>query len=496
MSVQTLIQVRRGTASGWTSINSPNGPTLSAGEWGYETDTGKVKIGDGSTAWASLDYLAIAGGDTFTQSEIEELARDALGTSLTEGDNITITVDDASDTITLSVSGLDHGDISDFDNAVTDIIATGVVPMSAEGVMDIVGTGLVQGDNITVTYDDATGNDITIAVNGLDHSDISDFDDAVTEIISTGTSTTATNVTATANNTANETVYVTFVDGAAGSQGIETDTSLTYNPSTNTLTAGTFNGAIANSNVTDLQEKIEDVVDGLLVDGDNIEITYDDTAGTLTIDVTGLSSGAHQHVLADGATDVTATSTEVNYLDGTTLGTVTASNVVAVDSNKDITGFRNLTTAGNVVVGGNLDVAGTTTTVNSTTVEIGDNIIRVNTSGLTEGGLEIQDGTTGNYKKFVWDNGDSRFEADGSIEADGFIGPLTGNATTVTNGVYTTDTGTVTSTMILNNTILNTDINASADIAVSKLASGSNGQVLQTNSSGAVVFGSIDGGTP
>lgn len=495
MAVQTLIQVRRGTASGWTSINSPNGPTLSAGEWGYETDTGKVKIGDGSTAWASLDYLAIAGGDTFTQSEIEELARDALGTSLTEGSNISITVSDAGDTITIAVDGLAHSDISDFDDAVTDIIATGVVPMSAEGVMDIVGTGLVQGDNITIAYDDATDNDITISVNGLDHDDISDFDDAVTEIISTGTSTTATNVTATANNSTNETVYVTFVDGVTGSQGIETDTSLTYNPSTNTLTAGTFSGAIANSNVTDLQEKIEDTVDGLLVDGDNIEITYDDVAGTLTIDVTGLSSGAHQHVLADGATDVTATFTEVNYLDGTTLGTVTASNVVAVDGNKDITGFRNLTTAGNVVVGGNLDVAGTTTTVNSTTVEIGDNIIRVNTSGLTEGGLEIQDGTSGSYKKFVWDNSDSRFEADGSIEADGFIGPLTGNADTVTNGVYTTDTGSVTSTMILNNTILNTDINASANIAVSKLAAGSNGQVLQT-SGGAVTFGSIDGGSP
>ena len=45
----------------------------------------------------------------------------------------------------------------------------------------------------------------------------------------------ATNVNVTANNTANETVYITFVDGATGSQGIETDTSLTYNPSTNVL---------------------------------------------------------------------------------------------------------------------------------------------------------------------------------------------------------------------------------------------------------------------
>jgi hypothetical protein len=52
MAVVTQIQVRRGTASQWTSAN----PTLSSGEWGFESDTGKVKIGNGSTAWNSLGY--------------------------------------------------------------------------------------------------------------------------------------------------------------------------------------------------------------------------------------------------------------------------------------------------------------------------------------------------------------------------------------------------------------------------------------------------------
>lgn len=56
-----------------------------------------------------------------------------------------------------------------------------------------------------------------------------------------GTATTATNFTVTANNSTNETTYPLFVDGATGSQGAETDTALSYNPSTNTLTAGTFN---------------------------------------------------------------------------------------------------------------------------------------------------------------------------------------------------------------------------------------------------------------
>jgi hypothetical protein len=53
MSVVTQIQVRRGTAAQWTSAN----PTLASGEWGFESDTGKVKIGDGTTAWNSEPYI-------------------------------------------------------------------------------------------------------------------------------------------------------------------------------------------------------------------------------------------------------------------------------------------------------------------------------------------------------------------------------------------------------------------------------------------------------
>ena len=52
---EATIKVRRDSASNWTS----NNPTLNQGEWGYETDTGKVKIGDGSTAWSSLAYFPL-----------------------------------------------------------------------------------------------------------------------------------------------------------------------------------------------------------------------------------------------------------------------------------------------------------------------------------------------------------------------------------------------------------------------------------------------------
>ena len=108
---------------------------------------------------------------------------------------------------------------------------------------------------VTVTIDGATNSTFTAAgfstdtvnVNVLNSTDstaiqVTDALNVSGAVTSAGgfvgnadTATEATNVTATANNTTNETVYLTFVDGATGTQGIETDTDLTYNPSTNVL---------------------------------------------------------------------------------------------------------------------------------------------------------------------------------------------------------------------------------------------------------------------
>ena len=67
MPVIDTIKFRRGTAAAWTAAN----PTLAIGEPGYETDTGLMKVGDGTTAWVSLDYTA-SGADGATA--FDELA--------------------------------------------------------------------------------------------------------------------------------------------------------------------------------------------------------------------------------------------------------------------------------------------------------------------------------------------------------------------------------------------------------------------------------------
>jgi hypothetical protein len=74
----TRMQQRRGTAATWTSAN----PILGVGEIGYETDTNKFKIGDGSNRWVNLNYFvdanSILDGAPGMLNTLNELA-EALG---------------------------------------------------------------------------------------------------------------------------------------------------------------------------------------------------------------------------------------------------------------------------------------------------------------------------------------------------------------------------------------------------------------------------------
>lgn len=70
-------QLRRDTAANWTA----NNPVLHSGEPGLETDTDKLKFGDGVTTWTSLAYFAGNAAGT---------AASALNTSGTASNPVTI----------------------------------------------------------------------------------------------------------------------------------------------------------------------------------------------------------------------------------------------------------------------------------------------------------------------------------------------------------------------------------------------------------------------
>ena len=122
----TKIQVRRDTSANWTSLN----PTLSSGEIGYETNTGKFKIGNGSTLWSALDYFLdssdLSGYLTASSASTTYLAQASASTTyLTQSSASTtyLTQTSASTIYQPKVENVDNAEIG-YLNGVTSLIQT------------------------------------------------------------------------------------------------------------------------------------------------------------------------------------------------------------------------------------------------------------------------------------------------------------------------------------------------------------------------------------
>ncbi len=99
-----------GTAAEWTTAN----PVLLSGEWGKETDTGKMKNGDGVTAWNSLTYSVIPDIDSTLESKASKtgpqickawVCFDGTGTvSIRDSYNVSSITDNGTGTYTVNLS--------------------------------------------------------------------------------------------------------------------------------------------------------------------------------------------------------------------------------------------------------------------------------------------------------------------------------------------------------------------------------------------------------
>lgn len=140
----TQIKLRRDTAANFTSKN----PVLGVGEPAYETDTKKLKIGDGTTAYNSLDYFTSGGGSSTNISATLPL-KIVDGVISLEVDGQTIQI----------VDGKLHANLDELGNEVNDL--SGRVT-SAEADILTKQDKLTAGDNITISVD----NIISAAASG------------------------------------------------------------------------------------------------------------------------------------------------------------------------------------------------------------------------------------------------------------------------------------------------------------------------------------------
>jgi len=258
-----------------------------AGAFQYESGTTlRTSIGvdpagtDNSTdvtlVTTSHDYLSIV-GQAITLGTIEnnDLANSSItidGTSVSLGGSVTTDNDDVSNANLLTalanlessggaaneniVIGTDSGDTIvitgnlQVQGTTTTVDSNTVTIGDHNIVLDKDNSTSAVVDGAGITLEGGTGDDITwmwsagnsrMELKAGASLAVAAFDEVVANVTgdvagNASTATTATNINALANNSTNETVYLTFVDGATGTQRIETDTALNYNPSTNILT--------------------------------------------------------------------------------------------------------------------------------------------------------------------------------------------------------------------------------------------------------------------
>ena len=488
----TRMQQRRGTAAQWTSAN----PVLNAGEMGWESDTNKFKIGDGTNHWADLDYFADTNSTvvpTFGTSIVFEGATaDSYETTLQVTDptaDRTITIPDATGTVVLSDGS---GNVTVSGNLTVQGTTTTIDSSTINVVNSFVFEGATANSfETTLTVDDPT-EDRTITI-----------PNASGQLVLRDTYETLTNKTLQDVTVVNLTVADNeiVIEGATAND-FETTLQFTDPTADRTITIPDVSGTvITTGNLSDItalgifsstitmEGTTPNDFELTLSAGDPTEdrtITFPDASGTVIttgnlsdITATGVFSG---QIILEGASP-NEFETTVQAQDPTADRTITlpdvTGTVITTGNLSDITSVGVLSTS--------VVFEGTTANDYELTLAAGDPTSDITISFPDAGGTLVVDTATQTLtnKTLTSPHVSNLIITDGSIVLEGstpndfettvtFTDPTADRTITfpdLSGTVVTTgDTGSVTSTMIADGTIVDADINASAAIAQSKIS--------------------------
>ena len=343
------IQFKRGLSSSWTSAN----PTLFVGECGFETDTGKLKVGDGTTAWNSLSYFFgdISGANLNDFGDVSAATPSSGEFFKYNGTSwVSDTIDLGTDTTGNYVSGVSGG---------TGISVSHTPSEGSTATVNLANTAVTPGSYGSAT---AVGN-FTV--------------DAQGRLTAAGSSTIA--IASTAVTDFAEAVSDTV--GAMVSGNTESGISVTYDDTDNTLDFDVADFTITLGGDLTGSATITNLANATLTAtiAENSVALGTDTTGNYVSDVTAGTGVTVTHTPSEGSSPTIAI--------GQAVGTSSA------------VSFASVQTTGDVTVGGNLTINGTTTTINSTSISVDDiNITLGDTESPTDtsannGGITLK-GTT------------------------------------------------------------------------------------------------------
>lgn len=486
------------TSSQWSTLN----PTLPLGTLGWESNTNKFKIGDGINLWSDLPYF-------IDEDTIGTSLGNYVETSLLAQPDGVATLDSSGKLESAQIPSLSSSNISDFNeaaqDAIGDLVGTGLSYSDSTGVISV-DTAIIQVrvadvSDAEIGYLNGVTSGIQSQIDGKassshTHSQ-SDITNLSTDLASKAPSVSPTftgtvilpSTTSIGDITSTE---IGYLDGVTSS--IQTQINNKLDKSGGTMTGYiTLHADPSQALQAATKQYVDNAIEGLawkeqvnllsdtnvsltgstntlVIDGHDALVSADNNLYRILLKGQTTTSENGIYLYTDNGTTYTLVRTSdadvytellgasVYVFEGTTYG-----GTAWIQSNYTLTSFSGQTwvqfsggtsvTAGNgISVSGSQVSIDTAVTVDKNTAQTLTN--KTLTSPTITGTGSIAGTFTGNLTGNV-------------------TGNVSGNAGTVTNGIYTTDVGTVTSTMIADGTIVDADISASAAIAVSKLASSS-----------------------